>query len=101
MYAFGFMHATIISRKYPSVVTHFFIFLFGAFLSLTLNHTVCISQGKYEGRTLTLISIHKALEKGCHICPGITNRRLMTIDTQFFLNIHLRHPLNCIGFLCK
>ena len=28
-YAFGLIHATIISRKYPFVVTHFFIFLSG------------------------------------------------------------------------
>lgn len=47
-YAFGFMHATIISRKYPFVVTHFFIFLSGAFLSFPLNHTVCICHRKHE-----------------------------------------------------
>ena len=47
-YAFGLIHATIISRKYPFVVTHFFIFLSGAFLSFPLNHTVCICHRKHE-----------------------------------------------------
>ena len=43
-YAFGLIHATIISRKYPSLVTHFFIFSSESFFSLSLNHSICISH---------------------------------------------------------